>query len=381
MRSRRFLVPSGLMLAGIVLGSVATPAVSASARHRPAPRLQVTAVPSVTSCDLVPVHIKLENHTSLPLWFYAGATPDYYFTLESDSRGPGGSVALTWCGHQTTGSIWVPNRKTAVGPSPWIGPGKSKTWPSFPVAKLYDLTLPGLYQFLITTQSRLYTVTGAAAIYGLTGYHRTGSILYWPFFGVTVKQRNASKRVLPVISKLILIAVTAPYSKLPSAAVRPAAASLPIHAHAAGQWIRARMLTSSKVMPVMLQVWLRAGGAPLRLRLTGNPLVDFYPTQVAGPDGLNGDHLVHKPRPHYEPIVNWKEVPLTAYGKWLAKHKSSRQLKWKTYTLQPGSVYKYAVPMNLSCQFDMSLPGTYHVRLHLAGAKLRSHWLDVRVPR
>lgn len=209
MRSHRFLVPSGLMLAAIMLGSVAASAVSASARHRPAPRLQVTASPRVTSGDLVPVRIKLENQTSLPLWFYAGAPPGYYFTLESDSHGPGGSVAPTRRGRRTIGSAWVPNRKTAFGPSPWIGPGKSKTWSSFPVAKLYDLTLPGLYQFRITTQSRLYTVTGAAAIYGLTGYHRTGSILYWPFFGLTVKQRNASKRVLPVISKSLQVAVAA----------------------------------------------------------------------------------------------------------------------------------------------------------------------------
>ncbi|MGC9261887.1 MAG: hypothetical protein ACP5I8_17665, partial [Phycisphaerae bacterium] len=108
-------------------------------------------------------------------------------------------------------------------------------------------------------------------------------------------------------------------------------------------------------------------------------LLDLRAIQVEGPDGYNGDELVKSPKPHYIPIPNHQQVPLTAYGKWLLKH-PPKGLKAKRFTLKSGVVYKYAVPINLSCQFDMSLSGVYHVRVELAHPKVWSNWMDVEVP-
>ena len=116
-----------------------------------------------------------------------------------------------------------------------------------------------------------------------------------------------------------------------------------------------------------------------KLALTGNRLLGFNAIQVEGPDGYNGDELVSKPKPHYIPIPNHEQVPLTAYGKWLVKH-PPKKLPEKTYDLKPGVVYKYAVPINLSCQYDMSLRGKYHVRIELAHPKIWSNWVTVKVP-
>ncbi|MGC9261773.1 MAG: hypothetical protein ACP5I8_17050 [Phycisphaerae bacterium] len=384
MHLHRSLFSQGPVLAGIILGLVVTSAVPAFAEHLPALRLHVTAPLGTTSGDLDPVRISLENHSSLPLWFYPGAAPGYCFTLESGSRGPGDSIVSTSLfGRRTEGTILIPNRKTAsaYGPSPWIEPNGSEAWPRFPLARLYDLTLPGLYHLRITTQSRLYTISGGAAIFRLTGYKRAGNILYWPPpLGVTVEQNHATKRIPRIASKSILVMVAAPYRKLPSVAVEPVVTPFPFPAQEKGISLRAGALANGGGMPVTLGVWLRAGPKPLRLRLTGNPLVDFRSTRVAGPDGFEGDHLVANPKPHYESIPDWKAVPLTAYGKWLAKHRSSKGLKWKTYVLEPGVVYKYTVPVNLSCRFDMSLAGAYHVRLRLARTHIWSPWVTVTVP-
>ena len=122
------------------------------------------------------------------------------------------------------------------------------------------------------------------------------------------------------------------------------------------------------------------GRDPTLVRLTGDPLLDFARIDISGPSYTGQIAVAKKPKPHSEPIPNWKKVPLTTYGKWLAKH-PVKGLKWKTYALKPGVVYKYAVPINLSCQYDMSLPGVYHVRVELANPHIWSPWMDVTVPQ
>ena len=131
--------------------------------------------------------------------------------------------------------------------------------------------------------------------------------------------------------------------------------------------------------PVATMVFLRVGRRRAFVKSTGRAALDFRVLQVEGPDGYNGDELVKKPAPHYIPIPNHKQVPSTTYGKWLRNHLPKR-LPAKRYTLKPGVVYKYAVPINLSCQFDMSLRGTYHVRVELAHPKVWSDWIKIKVP-
>ncbi len=133
--------------------------------------------------------------------------------------------------------------------------------------------------------------------------------------------------------------------------------------------------------PVSISVCIRAAKKKhdMVIRLSGDALVDIRAVQVVGPDGVAGDRLVSEPKPHHAPIPNWKPAPHTAYGEWLQMH-PPKKLPGKTYDLKPGVVYKYAVPINLSCQYDMSLAGVYHVRVELAHPKIWSNWVTVKVP-
>ncbi len=138
---------------------------------------------------------------------------------------------------------------------------------------------------------------------------------------------------------------------------------------------------AGKTQPVGVWVFLRGdlqGGASLRL--TGNRLLDFRAMKIEGPDEYNGGVLVKNPKPRYIVILNHKQVPLTAYGKWLLKH-PPKKLPKKSYTLKPSVVYQYAVPINLSCQYDMSQGGIYHVRVELAHPKIWSNWINIKVPQ
>jgi hypothetical protein len=140
------------------------------------------------------------------------------------------------------------------------------------------------------------------------------------------------------------------------------------------------MVHAGKARPSSVWVYIRGDKSQReKLELTGNRLLDFRAIQVEGPDGYNGEELVPKPKPHYIPKPNHQQVPLTAYGRWLVKH-PPKKLPEKTYDLKPGVVYKYVVPINLSCQYDMSLAGVYHVRVELAHPKIWSNWATVKVP-
>jgi len=141
-----------------------------------------------------------------------------------------------------------------------------------------------------------------------------------------------------------------------------------------------QLASAGKTGPTGVRIYLRDGGRKTRMvGLTGDRRLDIKAIEVDGPDGYNGDELVKKPKPHYIPIPNHQQAPLTAYGRWLLKH-PPKKLPEKSCTLKPGEVYKYAVPINLSCQFDMSLSGVYHVRIELAHQRVWSNWLEVDVP-
>ncbi len=155
-----------------------------------------------------------------------------------------------------------------------------------------------------------------------------------------------------------------------------------------------RWIASDKSVQICVRQETAAGGAHLplvtvffrntargiiHLRLSGDPFFDFMP-RMGGPDGANGDELVKHPHPHWVPIVNKTAVPLTVFGHWLAKQKTPRSLEWRPYSLKPRAVYEYAVPINLGCRFDLSLPGVYRVRVRLAHSKVRSPWAKITVP-
>lgn len=212
-----------------------------------------------------------------------------------------------------------------------------------------------------------------------------GKGLYLPSSQETRPQVGSAKITSDgrAVSKLMTLTVFPPERRPPRSALIRSGIKLNTAVGHAGsrEGLSFIKVPERNPLPVLLVIYLHTGKAPVQLRLTGDPLVDFRKAQVDGPDGLNGDRLIEKPKPHYRPIPNWNAVPRTAYGSWLVRHKLGQHLKWRKYTLQPGVLYKYAVPVNLACQFDLSIPGTYHVRLGLAGTNVRSAWTDVRIPR
>ena len=184
------------------------------------------------------------------------------------------------------------------------------------------------------------------------------------------------------MSQLARITVLAPYRKPPSAALALAGA-LGIRIAPPGGPGLTLLLADPDVKgpgPITVRAFLEYNGRrPMALRLTGDPQLGFRAVQVTGPN-ITGEYVVAKlPKPHEVPYIRKLPPPLTAYGRWLVKH-PPKKLPEKNYTLKPGVVYQYAVPINLSCQYDMSLAGTYHVRVELAHPKIWSNWVTVKVP-
>lgn len=265
----------------------------------------------------------------------------------------GGPVRFTFnvirAASLTTEKPATPTRCMARTPHMWnfnlmrvlfVPPGRARAfWTPINFAKYYDLTMPGKY--------RLQVEAG----------------------------------------RLKSNAITVTVSPFPSPHAQPALAAVKGQVQIA--WAASRrglQLALSQSprkagSPLLSKVFLRcSGGHPTAVRLTDNPFLDWRAARVEGPDGINGDEIVKKPHPHWIPIPNKTPVPLTAYGRWLAKH-APKNLKSRIYTLKPGVVYEYAEPINLSCRFDMSLSGVYRARVRLAHSRAWSPWANITVPQ
>ncbi|MGC8561438.1 MAG: hypothetical protein ACP5O1_12260 [Phycisphaerae bacterium] len=346
------------------------------------PYLQIMAQPTtITSGYPTTLKVTLVNPTSLRLGFF-NVLPTEDFAAESGSRGPNEELHLSRYGHSAVGTFRS-SAANSVAVMSLVKPGRSVDMkPDFPLGRAYDMSMPGRYTVRLVTQRPLYLISRKTQITVGTGTATIGSHLFLAAFGDGVPGGGVAKSV--AVSNRCLLTVTAPYGKPPPAAIEPTTAHiLPGPQPHTAQLVAKIISTHGTGMPVLFRVWICTGTKPLSLRLTGNPLVDFRHTKVDGPDGRQGYGLIKGIKPHTGPLPNWKPVPLTAYGKWLIKHDPAVNIKAKTYLLKSRAVYQYAVPVNLSCRFDMSLPGNwggcYHVRVRLAQSSLSSQWLDVKV--
>ncbi len=109
------------------------------------------------------------------------------------------------------------------------------------------------------------------------------------------------------------------------------------------------------------------------IRLTGNPELDFAHCRTVGPCFGNSAHL----GPLYRRINN-QPVPLTAYGKRIAKEHSGH-LRWHTYTLGVGKLYEYWRPLLLNRRYDLSVPGPYKFSTRLANTRLHTGVMTIYV--
>ena len=338
-----------------------------------------------TSGSMVPLQVSFLNRGKVPFCFVQMYPAYSTFLFDATMVAAEVRVPLTILGRKWSGrhpflpTHWLP-------PVQVVLPGGKARYRTNPYGGRYvcagrflDMTMPGIYRLrLVTKYGTVKDPPGT--VHSAKGYAKIGAHQFLLQDGFAFRAVQSGG---PLHGNLVTFSVMAPYKKLPSTAL------VKSHSH--------RLSFSYRKPASGILLWLGhvpPSPGPRRVEaylcnidkgtqsvgFAGDPFADFRGTQVAGPDGLNGDHLVEMPKPHYEPIPNWKKVPLTAYGKWLAKH-PVKGLKWKTYNLKPGVVYKYAVPINLSCMYDMSLPGVYHVRVELANPHIWSSWMDVTVPQ
>ncbi len=277
----------------------------------------------------------LRNVGKGPIYIPAGVGPLRFFKVNTNYIGHRGPVL--WLRAGSMGRRIGVHSFIAVG----VLPGKTvRFWREVEINRYFDMSMPGQYaiRFAIgrLESNWLKLLIKPPVIQSPAGSILRPSLKVWPRSGEK-KRSNIQVR---------LVGLT----------------------HA------------GKAHPVGVWACLRGrGNGGKNVELTGNRLLDLGVIQVEGPDGYNGDELVKSPKPHYIPIPNHQQVPLTAYGEWLRKH-PPKELKAKRFTLEPGVVYKYAEPINLSCQYDMSLPGVYRVRVELAHTHIWSPWVNITVP-
>ena len=221
----------------------------------------------------------------------------------------------------------------------FVPPGRAEVyWEPIDFARYYDLTMPGKY--------RLQLKAG----------------------GIESNAINVTVAPPPTLQRRVALAVQVQSPVTWSAKSRPLQVIL-------------RQIKWKFGSSLEAKVFIRCSGRhPTTVRLTGDRFLDLRIAKPEGPERIDGDEIVKKPHPHWIPTPNKTSVPLTAYGRWLAKH-APKNLKWRIYTLKPGVVYEYAEPINLSCQFDMSLSGVYRSRVRLAHSRVWSPWANITVPQ
>jgi|GEM_PF-4678963 len=293
MKARSFLHLSILAFAIPSIFSVRPPAASAHATPTTGISLHIPPAILVVSGFPEPLCISVVNHSPIPLCFYPADVPaGYVFALTTTARGPAGSVLPTRCGRHTVASEWLPF-STPATVTPLVGPGRSRAFTGFPLARLYDLTLPGHYRLQFIAQQPLYIIGRKTTIWRKSGpFSATratiGKHLCWPLPGGTLAQTKIVRLDKSVVtSNIISITVVAPYGKPPEAAIAPAAAPLMPRVlpqrPAAITELTLKPQSQRRALPVLLTAYVRPGARSLHLRLTGNPLVDFARIDVIGP--------------------------------------------------------------------------------------------------
>ncbi len=330
-----------------------------------------------TSGSMVPVRVTFNNKGKLPFRYPCPFSAEYMLLFRATQGGgrPPPHGTAFGSSHRRT-NLFVPGfypGSSTIAPlasKPYLGLGGARQ----PAGRYVDLTLPGVYRLRTMTKFPPHLARPGASDRGRKAVG-TIVILSLELAGphlVTegrVRSNWAKVRILP------------PYPKPPGVAVSPAGGAVAKPAVALKPGLQVELVKPVAKGPgpfVVHALFVDGGPQPITVRLTGNPLVDFKSIQVHGPSYLDRGFNAQTPKPHW--VTTIPAVPkLTAYGKWLLKHPPKKMLE-KSYTLRPGVVYKYAVPINLRCEYDMSIWGCYHVRVELANPKVWSNWKKVEVP-
>ena len=374
MRISLLIVPTAVtcLLATAKLGMAKTD-------HTSGVLMRITSAAKVcVSGAALPVTVDLENHARLPLSFYQHRRHLAYTFMCRGRYGPHACLlkATLW-GKQARGTflgVFMHGVPVAV-----IAPGGNVRYcTAVPVGRFLDATMPGRYILRVTTKYGLreQMVTPLVRVNG--GALKAGKpmLMLVILQGPGTVPARVGHNVL--VSHPLRITIVAPYRKLPAVALgQPAlVATRPKSTGLRVVLIKPKAKGSG---PITVEAeFVNDGRAAATVRLTGNPSRDFGRVEVTGPSYPGEYTVVKKPKPYDVAYIRKNPAPLTAYGKWLAKH-PPKGLKWRTYTLKCGVAYKYAEPINLSCVFDMSVAGVYRVRVELAHTHIWSPWAKVTV--
>ena len=347
--------------------------------------LRITATKTTwRSGAAVPVRATFVNHGKLPFVFTQEYSARYTFVFRGKFGPQSKPAAATrfakrWGRRVLVSRSWAP-------PLQIVAVGKKAGYRCAPnggrfifAGRYLDLTMPGKYRIRLLTKYGMRKFAGDGRYITTAGGEKFGRSLLLnqdtvgpPPYGKRIAGNWIGVTILPPyghIPKLALVKLRTLHgdgrdrSGIGLALVRSR-----VHSH-----VRGAILRRIRVDLFNTADRRRA------LRLTGDPLADFARIEITGPSYPGEFTVVKLPKPHDVAFIRKSPTPLTAYGRWLAEHPPGR-VKWKTYRLKPGGMYRYAEPINLSCMYDMSLSGVYRVRIELAHPRVWSNWVNVDVP-
>jgi hypothetical protein len=238
---------------------------------------------------------------------------------------------------------------TGSGPTVCAGPGASLALPRrLHLSRIFDLSVPGSYEVQLAGEGPFFTASPAHG--GRIERHLTGRLL---------------------VSNVIKVRVLAPATEPPGPILKIAAIGTTRSAiwgmAEDGVEMAAQARPSAGLTARVRLLFRCTGRRPAGLRLTGNPPIDFLGgCDVRGP--FVGPGYVNLPA--YKRIIG-KPAPLTAYGRQLSRPAGASPPE-KMFTLKPGKVYEYWVPLVLNSWFDLSYKGVYRFKARLGGTHLNS---------
>jgi hypothetical protein len=336
--------------------------------------------PSVVSGAGPAVCVIILNRSGLPLYLTQPCPARLVFRFlaegnAADRRHPAATAfGNRWGPRRALVGIGPPTPIRRVKPGAAL-PYQTVSGQAIPSGRYVDLTLPGSYRLRVLTSRRIRRYGPGQMPINFTPT-RVGPHLF--LFATGGGPPTGGRPLYRALSNWTKVKILPPYGRAPAAALIAAGASKLAAPAARGFAI---LLADPDVKgpgPITVRAFLEYNGhGPMALRLTGDPQLDFRAVEVHEPGGYARGTRVQLPKPHW--VFPKLPPPLTAYGKWLLKH-PPKKLPEKNYTLKPGVVYKYTVPINLSCQYDMSRSGTYRVRVELAHPNIWSNWIKVKVP-
>ena len=337
------------------------------------------------SGSMVPVQAIFLNKNKLPFCFVQSYPARYTFLFRATFGVRNLRVAQTEFGriwknpHPFLPSHWLP-------PTQVVAPGETAEYHTGTkagqyvfVAHFLDMTMPGEYHVRLVTKYGVQKC-GPGLVHTVDGLMRIKKHLFLiqdGFFRghIAIGSQN-------ILSNRLNLTIAAPYRRLPALALMEAIKTGPKLPQNTPAGIHVLLTEPDAYGPEPISVrakFIVSGMHPVTRRLTGNPFADFGEIEITGPSDMNETAVVNTPKPHE--VISKVAVPaVTAYGHWLAKH-MPRGIKSRAYTLEPGIIYKYAEPINISCRYDLSLPGVYRVRVRLAHPKIWSNWIKVKVPQ